>query len=203
MRKFTLLLLITAIGMHALPAAADNSYRDLALFKAGTFSRGLWRMEMLSSNDPRMMQANALTNNKMGFCMDAAENLDKHADQESSSEQCSVKILRNTGDVAEVARSCTKSSSHTVITRESGKSFVIDNQMTTETGKNIQMKMRYSYQGACKSTDSVVQMDKNSEACKKMSNMDMSKMAGACAKLPPETKAQCEQQIKAMAGMCQ
>ena len=204
MRKSILLLLTVAgIGLHAVTAYATDSYKDLALFKSGNFGRGLWRMEVLSSNNPHMMQAQALTNGKVSICMNAADNLEKHADMADAQEKCDTKILRNTGELAEVARSCPNGSTHTTITRESDKSFLIDNQMTSSKGKNIQMQARYSYEGACKDTDSVIQMDKNSEACKKMGNMDMTKMAGMCAKLPPDAKAQCEQRVQSMAGMCQ
>jgi hypothetical protein len=35
-----------------------------------------------------------------------------------------------------------------------------------------------------------------------MANVDTSQLAAMCARMPPERRAQCEQQVKNMAGMC-
>lgn len=202
MRPFSTLAFATLIAMAALPVQAADSYKDLALFKSGEFGKGLWRMELLSSSDPRMMQAGKMAGGGMSMCMDAAEGLAKN--QSMDEQQCTMKPLRNTREVAEVSMSCKDGSSvHSTLTRESAKSFLIDTDMKPASGKTTTMKARYSYEGECKNKDQVIQMDKKSDACKQMNGMDMSKMAGMCAKLPAEAKAQCEQQMKQMAGMCQ
>ncbi|MGE0114924.1 MAG: hypothetical protein AB7T07_08590 [Steroidobacteraceae bacterium] len=181
-------------------ASAANSLEDLALFKSGGLTQGLWGMELLSSSDPMMTQG-AAAMGKMNVCVDVAKQMSRN--NQLDEQNCTPKVLRNSRDAAEIDVSCKDGShSHVKIDRESEKSYLLDSSMTSADGKARSFKARYRYEGACKG-DSAIQLDKNSAACKQMGNVDMTKMAEMCAKAPEQYRAQCEQQMKQMGSMCQ
>lgn len=181
-------------------ALAANSLEDLSIFKSGGLTQGLWRMELLSSSEPMLNQgASAL--GKMSICADVAKQMAQS--NQLDEESCTPKVLRNTKDAAEVDVSCKDGShSHVKVNREQDKSYVLESAMTDTEGTTRNIKARYSYEGACKG-DSVIQLDKNSNACKQIGNVDTAKMAELCAKAPEQYRAQCEQQMKQMGNMCQ
>jgi len=159
-------------------------------------------MELLSSSDSSMQEAMGKVG-KMSICVDIAKQMAKSTGTQQS--DCSTKVLRNTADAAEVDASCPSGShSHMTMSRESKDSYLIDATITSgKDDKPRSFKARYTYEGACKS-DSLVQVDKNSEACQKMkSEMKGMDMAAMCAKTPEQYRAQCEQQMKQMQAMCQ
>jgi len=157
-------------------------------------------MELLSSSDPMMTQG-AAAMGKMNVCVDVAKQMSRNNQLDEQS--CTPKVLRNNKDAAEIDVSCKDGAhSHVKIDRESDKSYLLDSTMTSADGKNRSFKARYSYEGACKG-DSLIQLDKNSAACKKMGNVDATKMAGMCAKAPEQYRAQCEQQLQQMGNLCQ
>jgi hypothetical protein len=182
--------------------AADGLYK-LNIFKSGTLGKGLWQVQVLSTDDATLSQGAAAVGKvgKVGICMDVAERLAKQGQLDDQG--CTPKIIKDTKDAAEVSISCTDGQrSHVAINRESEQSYLIDSDMTDKDGKARSLKARYTYQGACKG-DAAIQMDKDSTACKMMGQMDMSKMAAMCASAPAEYRAQCETQMKSMAGSCQ
>jgi hypothetical protein len=174
---------------------------DLAIYKSGGPTQGLWRIEMLSSDDPNMSKMSGMVN-QMAICMDTAKQMGKDMQSKDSQNKCSNKIVRNTSSVAEVEVSCESGMhSHMTVTREGDNNFLLDTHLTSKDGKERNFKARYKYDGACKS-NALIQMDKNSEACKQMGNVDLSKMTAMCANMPPEQRGQCEQRMKQAGEMC-
>jgi hypothetical protein len=188
---------IAALAMQTVFAAGME---DLAIYKSGGPSQGLWRMEIISSNDPNMSTAGGLAS-QMAICMDTAKQLSKDLQSSGEQSKCETKIIRNTAAVAEIDAVCPSGKSHTTVTRDGDKNFVMDMSTTNKEGKERNFKARYKYEGPCKG-DALIQMDKNSEACKQMGNIDLSKMAGMCANMPVEQRAACEQRMKNFATMC-
>lgn len=192
--------IVIASTLAAATVLAAGALPDLNIFKSGGMNKGLWKVQILSSSDPKMMQG-AGAMGSMGICMDMTEKLVKQ--DSSDANQCSPTVVKNGSDSAEINVSCADGhKAHVLINRDADKSYVIDSDMTDKSGATRNIKARYTYQGECKG-DSMIQMDKNSAACKQMGQVDMSKMAGMCANLPAERRAQCEQQMKNMMGSCQ
>jgi hypothetical protein len=199
--------LIQQLGMSALLCSpllinslvSAKGLEDLALFKAGALGQGLWHMELLSSSDATLTQGAAAVG-KMSLCADVAKQMAQNSQLDEQS--CKPKVLRNTKDAAEVDVTCTDGThSHVVVNRESDKSFLMDSQLTQD-GKTRAIKARYTYEGACKS-DAVIQLDKNSAACKTLSSVDATKITAMCANAPEQYRAQCEQQAKQVGNVCQ
>jgi hypothetical protein len=200
MNKLTSFLLAAACGLAAETAGAAGTLEDLAIFKSGGLTQGLWRIELLSSNEP-MLNQGASAVGKMSLCADIAKQMAKN--NELDEQSCKPKVLRNTQDAAEVDVSCTDGAhSHVKIDREADKNYVLDSSMTDSDGKTRNIKARYSYEGACKG-DSLIQLDGNSPACKALSGVDTAKIASMCANAPEQYRAQCEAQAKQMGNMCQ
>jgi hypothetical protein len=182
-------------------AWSAGSLEDLAIFKSGGLTQGLWRMELLSSSEP-MMNQGAAALGKMSMCADVARQMSKNSQLDEQS--CTPKVLRNSRDAAEVDVTCKDGAhSHVKVARENDKTYLVDSEMTSKEGKTRAIKARYSYEGECKSTDSLIQVDKDSAACKKMGDVDTAKMTEICAKAPEQYRAQCETQMKQMGNMCQ
>lgn len=188
------------IALLSYAASAANSLEDLAIFKSGGLNQGLWRVELLGSNEP-MVNQGAAALGKMSICVDVAKQMAKN--NELDEQNCKPKVIKNTKDAAEVDVSCNDGThSHVKVDREGDKNYLLDSEMTDSNGKARSIKARYSYEGACKG-DSVIQLDKNSPACKQMNNVDMTKMTAMCAQAPEQYRAQCEQQMKQMGNACQ
>lgn len=170
------------------------------MFKSGSLGKGLWRMELLSSSDATLSQGAAAMGNKMSICADVAKQMSQNSQLDEQS--CTPKVLRNSKDVAEVDVTCTDGThSHVTVNRESEQTYLLDSQITKD-GKTRAIKARYSYEGACKG-DSVIQLDKNSAACKTLSSMDAAKITSLCANSPEQYRAQCEQQARQLGNICQ
>lgn len=198
-RQWLIALSITSVISASAYAAGDIS--TLELFKGNNMQSGKWRVELLSTSDTKMQDAMAKMGN-MSICADVAKELAKNSKADHS--DCNTKIIRNSSSVAEVEAICKDGNSHMTITRENKDSFLLDGTMTSKDEKPKSMKMRYTYQGACKSDGSVIQMDKNSEACQKMkAQMGGHDMTAMCASSPEQYRAQCEQQMKNMMSMCE
>lgn len=188
----------------ALSAQAADDLGNLQVFKggAGSTQSGKWRMELISSTDPTAQEAMGKMG-KMSICVDIAKQMTKNSGTQES--DCTTKVIRNTAAAAEVEASCKNGSqSHVTMTREGKDSYLLDATMTSgKDSKPRSFKARYTYEGACQG-ESLIQMDKSSEACQKMQKetkgMDMSAL---CAKTPEQYRAQCEQQMKQMQAMCQ
>jgi hypothetical protein len=183
-------LLLTGTGQAASPLA------DLKLFKSSHMGQGLWRMELISSDDPQMAMG-AAAMGQTALCMDMAKQAAKNTPAEDP--RCTPKVLRNTDSQAEIEVSCKDgTSSRMLMSRESEKSYLMDTTVSKD-GKPRNFKVRYTHAGACKG-DAMVQFDKNSPMCKQM---DPAKMLAGCARLPEASRAACEQQMKGMAASCQ
>lgn len=181
-----------AIGLAVYAQAAGVT--DLTLFKAGGLAKGRWGIEVLETDRPEMQKA---MGGKMSICADLAEQIRKNAEKDSS---CTPKILTNTASLAEVETTCSDGSrTHAKINKEADKTYLMDLNFTSSDGEKTHSKLRYAYQGECKADDAMIQLDKNSEACKMMSSVDVSR----CQSAPESMRAQCEQQLKQMAKMCQ
>jgi hypothetical protein len=136
----------------------------------------------------------------MSICADVAKQMSENAPVDEQT--CKPKVLHNSKDAAEVDVTCTDGShSHIKVDRENEQTFLLDSEVTKD-GKTRTMKARYTYEGACKS-DAVIQLDKNSAACKTLSSVDAAKITSMCANAPEQYRAQCEQQAKLMGNICQ
>ncbi len=177
------------------PGQAAATFSELKLFKSNPVGRGLWRIELISSDDPQMARG-AAAMGQAGICMDVAREMSRSTP--AVDPQCTPKILRNIDSQAEIEVSCKDgASSRMVMTRDSAQGYLLDNTVSKD-GKQRNFKVRYTYAGACKG-DAMMQFDKNSPMCK----MDPNRMLGRCASLPEGARAQCEQQIKGLAAACQ
>lgn len=200
MNKLTNALIAAGGLLAAGTTLAAGTLEDLAIFKSGGLTQGLWRIELLSSNEP-MLNQGASAVGKMSLCADVAKQMAKN--NELDEQSCKPKVLRNTRDAAEVDVTCSDGAhSHVKIDREADRSYVLDSSMTDSDGKTRNVKARYSYEGACKG-DSMIQLDKNSAACKTLSTVDTAQIASMCANAPEQYRAQCEDQAKKMGNMCQ
>ncbi len=174
-------------------AAAPLS--ELKLFKSTPMGQGLWRMEMISSDDPQMARG-AAAMGQAGICMDVAKQMGKNTPADDP--KCTPKVLRNTDSQAEIEVSCKDgTSSRMLMTRESEKSYLMDTTVSKD-GKPRSFKVRYTHAGACKG-EAMMQFDKNSPMCKQM---DPARMLARCASLPESARATCEQQMKGLAASC-
>jgi len=192
------------LGTSFAIVAASHATADISaleLFKGNNMQSGKWRVELLSSSDPQAKEIMGKMGN-MSICADVAKEIAKNSKTDNS--DCNTKIIRNTSSVAEVEATCKDGSSHMTMTRENKDSFLMEGSMTSKNEQPKTMKMRYTYEGACKSGDSLIQMDKNSEACQKMkAQMGGRDMTAMCASTPEQYRSQCEQQMKNMMSMCQ
>lgn len=192
--RFCLLsgLLLTGVAQ----AQNNAALAELKLFKSAPLSQGLWRMELVSSDDPRMALG-AAAMGQTSMCMDVAKQVSKNTPAEDP--RCTPKVLQNTDTQAEVEISCKDgNSSRLLLTRESDKSYLMDTTINKD-AQPRNLKIRYTHTGACKG-DAVMQFDKNSPMCKQM---DPARMLAGCARLPEASRAACEQQMKGLAASCQ
>ncbi|WP_341922280.1 hypothetical protein [Polaromonas sp. YR568] len=199
MHRFILGLLrvVLLVGLTlAGTGQAAGPLSELKLFKSTPMGQGLWRMELISSDDPQMARG-AAAMGQTGLCMDVARQMSRNTPAEDP--RCTPKILRNTDSQAEIEVSCKDgASSRMLMTRESEKSYLMDSTVSKD-GKQRSFKVRYTHAGACKG-DAMMQFDKNSPMCKQM---DPARMLARCASLPESSRAQCEQQMKGLAASCQ
>lgn len=192
--RFGLLILTCAFAAQAFAA---EDFSKLALFKSGGLQKGLWQLQLLESSEPSLQQTLAAVGN-VGFCADIAAQMAKNATQEAE-QNCTSKILADTATSAEVELTCGDDNrSHIKLQKENAQSYLSDITRTSASATQ-HYKMRYTYKGECKG-DALIQMDKNSPACKALGNVDMTAM---CANAPEQYRAQCEQQAKQTRGMCQ
>lgn len=190
--RFALLILTGGLAYPAFGA----DFSQLSLFKAGALQKGLWQMQVLESSQPNMQQLLAQAGN-VSFCADIATQMGKNAAQETQ-QNCTTKVISDQPATAEVEMICGENTNRIKLQKENAQNFVSD--ITTNGSAGTQhFKVRYTYKGECKG-DALIQMDKNSPACRAMAGMDMTAL---CAQSPAEYRAQCEQQAKQTQGMCQ
>ena len=192
--RFCLLsgLLLTGVAQ----AQNNAALAELKLFKFAPLGQGLWRMELVSSDDPRLALG-AAAMGQASMCMDVTKQVAKNTPTEDP--RCTPKVLQNTDTQAEIEVSCKDSNrSRLLLTRDSEKSYLMDTTIHKD-GQPRNLKIRYTHTGACKG-EAVMQLDKNSPVCKQM---DPAKMQAGCARLPESSRAACEQQMKGLAASCQ
>lgn len=189
----TLVLLGGLLLGHA--AQASNALNQLRLFKSGSMGQGLWRMELVSSDDPQLARG-AAAMGQTAMCMDVARRMSQGSPAEDP--KCTPKIVRNTETQAEIEVNCKDGgSSRMLMTRENEKSYLMETTVSKD-GKARSFKVRYTQAGACQG-NSMLQFDRNSPMCQQM---DPARMQAACARLPEASRAACEQQMKGMAAAC-
>lgn len=187
---------VVVTSLIACAANADD-LTDLAIFKSGGIQSGLWRMEVLESSSPEMQKMMQQAG-KLSICADLAKQLAK-GEPQNDAESCTPRILSNKANAAEIEVTCEDGDRSLVkFFKEGARSYVADIDNTPKKGESRHFKLRYSYEGECQG-DSMIQLDKDSEACKQMGDVDLASM---CSKAPEQYRAQCEQQAKQMAGMC-
>lgn len=192
----TSLFSVVAASFIASAANADD-LTDLAIFKSGGIQSGLWRMELLDGSADMLKAMKQIGN--VSLCADMAEQIAKSEPQDEA-DSCKPRILSNKADAAEIELACEDGDRSLVkFFKEGARSYIADVNHTPKDEPAQRYKVRYSYQGECKEDASIFQLDKNSEACKKMGNVDV---ASLCAKAPEQYRAQCEEQAKLTAGMC-
>jgi hypothetical protein len=99
--------------------------------------------------------------------------------------------------MAQVETKCPDSTYRSTITREAPASFLVDGEGTRASGETFAMKVRYSYQGACKPGASAVALDKRGAHCKR-ARAQMARMSPdkSCRNLTEAQRRMCEEQIQ-------
>jgi len=202
-RHLALVLALCFAGSSGLALAEDDAMKKLEVFGDAPLEKGLWRMEIVESSNPALKEQSAKLG-KAAICMDVAREISKGAGEEVDDDGCKQKIVSNTSTAGEIEVSCPEGDKTTVkITRAGPKSYLFDTTRTPTEGDPETMQGRYTYQGPCKG-DSLVQMDRDSEACQKMrAQMAGENPAAMCAQLPEEHRPQCEAKLKSMTAMCE
>lgn len=190
--------LLACISVHA-----DDTMENLKIFKNGALQHGKWKIEVLDGTDPKMAEMMKKTG-AMSICMDIAKQMAKDYQRDNSqTKTCTPKVISESANQAEVETTCDNGSTiHSIVTRESSTVFTTDATITSK--ENVRhMKFRYTNQGEC-TGEGVVQMDKNSPACKMMQkNTQGVDMTAMCARLQGDMREQCEKNMKNAMAACQ
>jgi hypothetical protein len=188
--------------------AADPEMPILLMF-GNDAPQGRWRLEVLESSDAEALAA-ARQAGSMSVCMNAATEMGKRESQPSTSEQCTTKLLQNTRTVAQIETICPPRQRKTVMkmTRQSASTILMEWTESGGDANSTRTKALYHYEGPCKTTDSTLSFDKNSEACAEMrKSLAETNPAEACSGMEPQYKEQClrqiEQSLASIKNMCQ
>jgi hypothetical protein len=203
MKSIIKLLAVSSLVFCA-SAWADDVMENLKVFKNGGLQHGKWKIELLEGSDAKIADMMRKTGG-MSICMDIAKQMAKDYQRESSQgNNCTHKVIRESASEAEVDVSCENGSTiHSHITRDSSTVFNSDVLITKADGSSRHMKFRYTNQGEC-TGDGVVQLDKNSPACKMMQkNTKGADMTAMCVRLQGDMREQCEKNMKNMMAACQ
>jgi hypothetical protein len=208
LRQILAIVAVLVVVAPVRPSGAEDAMKKLEIFRDAPLEKGLWRMEVLESSDPRIKESSAKMG-KASICMDVAQEITAGPNGEGTAEgdedpDCKQDIVRDTASAGEIAVTCKDGDRTTVIiSREGPKSYVFDSKRTPPEGEPKTMKGRYTYQGPCKG-DSLIQMDRDSEACQKMrSQMGEDGGAAMCAQVPEEHRAECVKRMQSLTAMCQ
>jgi len=201
MKLLKCLIVLTALLFAT--AHADDTMESLKIFKSGGLQHGKWQLELLEGSDPNMANMMKHAGN-MSICMDMAQQLAKDYQHGGQTSTCTRKVIKDMDSSAEVEVSCESGSNiRSQITRESGKTYLVNSTMISGDKSERHMKFRYTYQGEC-SGDGVVQFDKNSAACKMMREKAQgTDMTAMCARLQDKMREQCEENMKNAMASCQ
>ena len=191
---------IVAAALCALPLAAAAQVTGMPRLFQG-MEKGQWKVDILEHSQAKGRQMPSMT-----MC---TETLMKQAKEHppaanGGERQCKQRMVKDGADEAVMEIACPERTVTTTMKRESSKSVLAD---IKSTGKDpMNMKMRYTYVGACREGQGAIGLDKNSEQCKKI-QASVAKMDPAkdCASSGAQ-RAQCEQamrqQIAQARAMC-
>ena len=198
---YSLSVLVSLCGTAA-RSSAEDVIKKLAVFSDAPLEKGLWRMEILESSNPSLVQQSAKMG-KTAICLDVARELSKGEIDEGEGSDCKQSVVKDDAAVAELAVECPDGRTSVTIARENAKAYTFDSKRTGKGGDVESMKGRYTYQGPCKG-DALVQMDRDSEACQNMrAQMQGHDPAEMCANVPENRRAQCEEKMKSLVQMCE
>jgi hypothetical protein len=183
----------------ALPLAALAQEAQMPRMFKG-MEKGQWRVDILEHSQARGQKLPAMT-----MCTDQLMKQSKERQPAAKSDtKCKHRMLKDGSDEAVMEIACPERTVTTTMKRENSKSVLAD---VKSTGKDpMNMKMRYTYVGACREGQAAFSYDKNSEQCKKMrSSMASMDPAKSCANAGAN-RTQCEsmmrEQIAQMKAMC-
>jgi hypothetical protein len=188
------------LALLAAPALAAEPPMP-KLFRGIAADKGQWRMEILEAERGGRSARGRVQ--AVTLCTDNL--LNPRERRGAAREGCDYRLEKDTPDEALIEATCQDRKSRVSLKREGAKSVLM--QVDSEGPRGpARMKMRYTYQGACRAGQGTVTLDRDSEACKRMreqaSQMDSAKScAGAGAQ-----QAQCEARVRAaveqMSAMC-
>jgi hypothetical protein len=157
--------------------------------------KGRWQMEVLEAGGRPKARGMTVT-----VCTDNLMN-QAGKDRPKAESSCKHKLLKDTADEAVVESECRERKSTITIKRD-GKSMLMTMESTGPKGPQA-MKMRYTHLGPCREGQGAVNLDKDSEQCRKMreraAKMDPARQ---CARQKSEREA-CEQKIRDAAAQMQ
>ena len=155
----------------------------------------LWKMELIEATDQKLM-ANAKTLAETAICMDAALEMGKGV--KPSKSDCTQTVLKDTTAEAQIEKHCPDTGTTTMLMkRESKDTIYFETVEKGKAGITSAMRGRYHYVGPCKPGDSLVQVDKNSEACQRMRVEAAARNPETeCGKLEGAEKASCVKRVE-------
>lgn len=149
----------------AMATGAHATELRLEIFGNQPNPHGLWKTELLEASDKDVM-ANAKAMSGAAVCMDAAAEMAKNVKPTEST--CTLKVVKNTRTVAQIDKQCPEGTTVMTMTRESRDSILFESIEKGKGGVISTMKGRYRYAGACSADDSLMKLDKDSDACQRM-----------------------------------
>ena len=162
--------------------------------------KGSWKTEVLEHSEAKGQKLPAMT-----MCTDnlLKQSREQHA-KGKGEQKCKQRLVKDTTDETVMEITCPENTVVTTMKRESPKSLLADMKVT---GKNpMTMKMRYTYQGACREGQAAMGMDKDSEQCKKVrasvANMDPAKQCANAGANREQCESMMRQQIAQAKAMC-
>lgn len=180
---------IMLAAVCALPFAAAAQVTAMPKMFQG-MEKGQWKVDILEHSQAKGQKLPTMT-----MCTEALMKQAKEQHPAAKSDnKCKQRMVKDGSDEAVMEIACPERTVTTTMKRENSKSILAD---IKSTGKDpMNMKMRYTYAGACREGQSAISYDKNSEQCKKIqastAKMDPAKdCAGAGAQ-----RAQCEQMVR-------
>jgi hypothetical protein len=175
--------------------AADTGKPRLKMFGDRTNPKGLWKMELLESSDPKLM-ANAKTLSETAICMDAA--LEMAEGVKPTRSNCTQSVLKDTVSEARIEKHCPDTSTTTMtMTRESENTILFETIEKGKAGVISTMRGRYHYVGPCNPADGLMKVDKDSEICQRARADAAAGPEAMCAGLEGAQKAECLQRSAA------
>ena len=190
---------VAMLVLCALPLAAFAQDMPVPRLLKG-MEKGSWRTEVLEHSEAKGQKLPAMT-----MCTDNLMKQAREAQAKGKSEQkCKQRLLKDEADEAVMEITCPENTVVTTMKRESAKSMLADIKAT---GKHpMTMKMRYTYQGACREGQAAMGMDKDSEQCKKVresvAKMDPAKQCANAGANREQCESMMRQQIAQAKAMC-